>query len=118
MVDWTEGRIRSFITSTLRSGFRRWPPKWEALKEAYVGKKKNEKSGKIASHYECASCHNHFTSTNVQVDHVEPVVDVDKGFESWDKFIERLYCTTENLQVLCKPCHLKKTKEEKKRRLK
>jgi len=28
--EWTEGRYRSFITSTLRGGMRRWPPKWVA----------------------------------------------------------------------------------------
>jgi 5-methylcytosine-specific restriction endonuclease McrA len=108
---WTEGRYRSFITSTLRGGMRRWPPKWEALKDAALGRKVNKKSGKLAMHYKCAACAGEFTSTNVEVDHKEPVV-ASTGFVSWDVYIDRLFCEKENLQVLCKPCHKAKTKEE------
>jgi 5-methylcytosine-specific restriction endonuclease McrA len=108
---WTEGRYRSFITSTLRGGMRRWPPKWEALKEAALGRKVNKKTNKLAMHYKCAACEGEFTSTNVEVDHIEPVV-ASTGFESWDVYIDRLFCEKENLQVLCKPCHKAKTKEE------
>jgi hypothetical protein len=50
--EWTEGRLKSFITSTLRGGFRRYPPKYESLKEAQVGKKINDKSQRLAMHYE------------------------------------------------------------------
>ena len=113
MKDWSSGRLKSFITSTIRSGFRRYPTKYEALKEARRGKKLNPKSGREAMHYECASCHNEFTQTNIQVDHISPVVDPLIGFVSWDEFITRLFCSRENLQVLCSDCHLKKTKAER-----
>ena len=109
---WTEGRYRSFITSTLRGGMRRWPPKWEALKDAALGRKTNKKTGKLAMHYKCAGCAGEFTSTNIEVDHIEPVVAAT-GFESWDVYIDRLFCEKSNLQVLCKECHKTKTKEEK-----
>ncbi|UOF80621.1 hnh endonuclease [Caudoviricetes sp.] len=115
-VKWTEGRIRSFITSTLRGGLRRWPPKWECLKEAKTGKRINEKSGRLAEHYLCASCKKEYTSKDIQVDHIDPVVCIDKGFISWDVFIKRLYCPKENLQVLCKNCHKEKTTKERKKR--
>lgn len=111
--EWTEGRYRSFITSTLRGGMRRWPPKWVALKEAYVGKKINKKTGKQAMHYKCASCKKDYVAKDVQVDHVNPVVDPTTGFVSWDVYIDRLFCERENLQVLCSTCHKKKTAEEK-----
>jgi 5-methylcytosine-specific restriction endonuclease McrA len=111
---WTEGRYRSFVTSTLRSGARRWPPKYETLNEAKTEKKVNEKTGRIAQHYLCSSCSKEFPAKDVQVDHIHPVVDPKKGFISWDVFIERLYCEKENLQVLCKGCHLVKSNEEKK----
>ena len=115
MVEWTEGRRKSFITSVLRSGYRRWPPKYETLKEAQTGKKENAKTKRIAMHYKCNSCKEDFPAKEVQVDHIEPVVDF-KGFSSWDIFIERLFCEKENLQVLCKECHLIKTQLEKKER--
>lgn len=110
--EWTEGRYRSFITSTLRGGMRRWPPKWKALNNAAVGRKVNKKTGKLAQHYVCASCRNEFTSKDVEVDHIEPVVELT-GFVSWDVYIDRLFCEESNLQVLCKSCHKVKTQEEK-----
>lgn len=110
---WTEGRYRSFITSTLRSGARRWPPKYETLNLAKTEKKVNTKTGRIAQHYTCNGCGGEFTAKDVQVDHIEPVVDPNKGFISWDVFIERLFCERNNLQVLCKTCHLAKSNLEK-----
>lgn len=116
MLPWTDGRLKSFITSTIRSGFRRYPPKFEVLKAAFTSKKINETSGRIAAHYQCASCEKEFPLKGVQVDHVKPVVDPKVGFVSWDEFIKRLFCGTNNLQVLCKACHATKTQKEKLRR--
>lgn len=110
---WTDGRYRSFITSTLRAGSRRWPPKYECLNAAKTEKKVNEASGRIAQHYKCSSCKNEFTSKNVQVDHIKPVIDPKKGFISWDEYIDRMFCETKNLQVLCTECHKVKTQKEK-----
>ena len=111
---WSEGRIRSFIVSVLRAGARRWPPKFEALDDAFCGKKVNEKTGRMAKHYLCASCGKEYTSKDVQVDHISPVVDPDVGFIDWNTFISRLYCSKDNLQVLCTKCHKVKTNEERK----
>ena len=113
---WTEGRFNAFITSTLRSGMRRFPNKWIALKNAYVGKQRG-KSGREAAHYKCAACSLCFSSTNVEVDHIHPVVDISSGFVSWDEYVTRLFCPVENLQVLCSGCHKEKTKNERSARL-
>jgi ribosomal protein L44E len=115
---WTEGRLKSFITSTLRGGFRRYPPKYEVLKEAMWGKKLNSKTGRQAIHYTCASCKHEYPAREIQIDHIEAVVIPEEGFVSWDKFISRLFCSKENLQALCVTCHKKKTKEETERRKK
>jgi 5-methylcytosine-specific restriction endonuclease McrA len=112
-IEWTEGRIRSFITSTLRAGSRRWPPKYETLNSSKTEKKINVKTGRLAQHYRCAKCDEEFTSKDVEVDHIKPVIDPKKGFVSWDEYIKRLFCTEDNMQTLCKPCHLAKTKLEK-----
>jgi len=116
-MEWTDGRIKGFITSVLRGGYRRWPPKYETLKEAQTGKKINELTKRMGMHYKCKSCKNEYPAKQVQVDHIKPVVDAKVGFTSWDEFIERLYCTKDNLQVLCKMCHDKKTLKEKKQRV-
>jgi ribosomal protein L44E len=112
---WTAGRFKSFVTSALRGGFTRYPPKFEVLKNAFVSKKTNKATGRLASHYKCAKCKKQFVAKDVQVDHKDPVVG-EAGWESWDVYIERLYCTVDNLQVLCKGCHAVKTKEERKKK--
>lgn len=116
--EWSAGRKKAFITSTIRGGFRRYPPKYVALAKACVGVKLNEKTGRQAKHYTCAKCKKDFPGKEVQVDHKNPVVDPKVGFVSWDEFILRLFCDVLNLQVLCKPCHLVKTKKEKVKRSK
>lgn len=53
---------------------------------------------------------------NVFVDHIVPVVDAVVGWTSYDDFIERLFCNSDNLQVLCKECHDAKSADEKEKR--
>lgn len=113
---WTPARLHSFIISTLRSGMRRWPAKWNVLKASATEKKVNPKSGRMAQHYKCAKCKQEFTNKDVQVDHKQPAVDPKKGFISWDSFIARLFVDEKKLQVLCKLCHAVKTKKERKAR--
>ena len=111
--EWTPAKYRSFVTGALRTATRRWPPKYKALKEAFVGRQVNKKTNKLAMHYRCAGCDNEFVSNDVQVDHISPAVDPAKGFVSWDVYVDRLFCETSYLQVLCLNCHKKKTAEEK-----
>ncbi len=114
--EWTEGRLKAFITSVLRGGYRRYPPKYEVLKEALWGKKLNPKTGRQSIHYICAKCKKEYPAKEVNVDHIEPVVCPKQGFVSWDEFITRLFCEKRNLQVLCTTCHTEKTNEERKQR--
>lgn len=114
MAEWSDARKRSFVVSGLRRTASRWPPKYAVLKSAFVGKKTNPSSGRICSFYTCASCGLDFPTKEVQVDHIEPVVDPEVGFVSWDEFISRLFVEEEKLQVLCTTCHDKKTKKERK----
>ena len=105
---WTAARYKGFITSALRGAMRRWPPKWAALKAAFAGIKINKRTRRKAKHYTCSLCKQTFPSTLVQIDHKEPIGKCD----SWDVFIERLFCEVENLQAVCKSCHKIKTKKE------
>lgn len=113
MSEWSEGRIKGFITSVLRSGARRWPPKYETLNDACIGQKINEKTGRLAKHYECNICKQEFTSKDIEIDHIIPIVDPAFGFINWDDFIQKLYCSKQNLQAICKSCHKIKTKKER-----
>ena len=127
IIQWTAGVIFSLLIIFVilissfeivlysdMSVYRKEYEKYEVLDEACVGKKINEKTGRMAKHYVCADCGKEFTSKDVEVDHILPVVDPTDGFIDWNTFISRLYCTKDNLQVLCTKCHKAKTNEERK----
>ena len=114
--EWTQARLKNFIISALRSASNRYPPKYECLNAAKVGKKINKASGRLAEHYKCAACEKLFVAKDVHVDHIEPVVSPLTGFVDWNTFIESLFCGVENLQVMCRSCHSVKTQVEKKER--
>lgn len=110
---WTEAKFRSFIKGNLRSATRKWAPIQQCRKNAHRGR----------GIYECACCHQHVPPTiydedkkkrvkNICVDHINPTVDPETGFLSWDQVIEGLFCELDNLQLLCKACHDGKTMEE------
>lgn len=115
-MQWTEARIKGFIISVLRAGTRRWPPKHNVKNAAKTEKKINEASGRLAQHYQCVNCKKEYTSTNIEVDHIQPVVDPDKGFTTWDDYISRLFCDEQGLQVLCNTCHDEKSSKEQSKR--
>lgn len=107
---WTLARFNSFVTSILRSGSRRWPPKYQVLNEAKTTKKINESTNRLAQHFLCAGCGTDYPAKQVQVDHIIPI-----GYDkSWDEWINGLFCERTNLQVLCLQCHKVKTQLEKK----
>ena len=117
-MEWTQGRIRGFITSFIRRGFSRWPPRYECLKDARVGKKINIATGRKAEHFKCALCSNEFLNKDVEVDHIEPVVCPKVGFVDWNTYMERLLVDKDKMQVVCKKCHKEKSKLENQERKK
>lgn len=56
------------------------------------------------------------TAKEAHVDHIDPVIDPDVGFVSWDVVIERLFVEADKLQVLCDVCHKLKTANERRNR--
>lgn len=60
--------------------------------------------------FKCEICS--VLTDKVQVDHITPVVDPKTGFTTWDDYFERMFCSVENLQVLCHECHKQKTQAE------
>lgn len=114
---WTEARYNSFIKSAIRSMTSRWPVKYDALRAAQVGVKVNPKTGRNAMHYKCACCGEGFPVKEVQVDHKQPLIPTDGSSQNdWNVIINRALVEVEGFQVLCKPCHRKKTNEENQER--
>lgn len=120
----------SQIRSAVRRTFSRSPLVQEVLQDARSEHVQYKKDGtpakRPAVRYTCAHCGELFMKTKVAVDHIDPVIPVDKTFTCWDDFITRTFCDKSNLQVLCSyplkdkdkyngepSCHYKKTQEEK-----
>lgn len=106
----TEAAFWSWIRSSLRSRSRYWKPVAEARKRAkrvYRGPNKRRKW-----EYECAHCKGRFQDKEVSVDHIIPAGSL-KCAADLPGFVERLFCEVDGLQVLCKTCHDKKTKQER-----
>lgn len=110
---WTQAKFNSFIKNNLRSATRKWGPIHKCTRDARVAR----------GLYECAACKEHVPATivdaekrtrvkNIFVDHIVPIVDPAKGFESWDVVIENMFCDSDNLQILCLKCHKAKSQEE------
>jgi len=99
---WTESRYWNFIRGVLRSGFKRYPNKYKALASSKRGR----------GEYECNSCKGVFKAKEVSVDHISPCGSI-KSYEDVATFAETLFCSPDNLQVLCKECHYNKTMKDR-----
>lgn len=103
--------LDKFVVNVLSR--RGWVMYWSRLKvleEAktivWVGKRKRV-------FYTCAICKgNSFSAKEVEVDHIEPRIDPEKGWEGIQIWILRTFCEPEKLRVLCKECHHKISAEQ------
>lgn len=103
-----DSKKKSFTIQTLRRGSYRWFGRWQAEKASKIGR----------NQYVCAVCKGVFGKKDTSLDHIIPVVDPEKGFTTFDEYIDRLFCEPEGFQRLCNTCHDKKTGKENKVRRK
>ena len=63
----------------------------------------------------CQSCGEVTPEWRLTVDHISPVIPVSSSFEELglDGTADRLWCSLNNLQVLCESCHDSKSSSEK-----
>lgn len=106
----TEAAFWSWIRSCLRKRSQAWKPLAEARRRSrrvYRGTNKRQKW-----EYQCACCKKYFKGDQVVVDHIIPAGSL-KCAADLPGFVERLFCEVDRLQVLCNPCHDKKTKADR-----
>ena len=96
--------LKRFLIPTLRRASYRWPERNESLKAAKIER----------GIYKCANCELPHARKNVQIDHTVPVVplEVTMDTQTWDSYIERMFCQRESYQILCTGCHDMKTQME------
>ena len=94
----------------------RFRPENKIVKDLAVSKDfTGVRGGKM---YICAKCKNVYPPKQINIDHIKPVIPLNKKTEdmSWDEIIKRLFCPIFNLQVLCVDCHHEKSSKEKSER--
>jgi 5-methylcytosine-specific restriction endonuclease McrA len=101
----------------------RWPQKYKSIETASVGDGINPKTGRKCKLHKCPNCGGTFPKGEMQADHIDPVVPIDKNWcntylgYDWNDVIKRLFCEIDGFRPLCKACHKKKTAEERTLRL-
>jgi hypothetical protein len=105
----TESMFWSKIRSALRQTFQYWKPMQQALENA--SRPSQSKNKALKKEYLCKECVYWFPRKEVHIDHIEECGSL-RSFDDIQGFIERLTIEDVNgFQVLCKPCHLTKSKE-------
>ena len=91
--------MRHWLVNKLRRLSYQWPPRRQAIVNARIDR----------GVYICNICKGEFGPKEIQVDHIKPVVDEEIGFVDWNTYIDRLFCSVDGFQILCKTCHGAKT---------
>lgn len=119
----TQARYWNALVSAFRTSFARYHPTYEEVaNKARVELPKYNKNGELSKvpdvYYKCNECGDLVKEYNI--DHKDTVVPLfsESKYMSLDEIDERIRCekNPDNLQVICKPCHDKKTKKEKEKR--
>ena len=104
-------KIKTAIKGAIRQLFTRNVICRDVLDNAVHATVRGVRGGK---QYTCNKCKKTFSQKDVQVDHISPVVPLNKTLNDMDynEIVSAIFCDISNLQVLCKPCHKMKTKKE------
>lgn len=100
-----------FIRNTLRRETIKWPGRKECLRRAKKRVlERRDKNGKAVykNHWQCAGCKRWVRDEKeLEMDHI---IEVGPFNGDWNEYLLRLFPSQDNLQMLCIPCHMKKTK--------
>ena len=89
------------VCAMIRRSSVKWGPRYQTINRNKLDRGK----------YKCELCDHIGPLNTVQVDHTVPVTPVT-GFDNFDAYMRRLCCTAEEMKLLCKECHKKKSKAE------
>jgi len=121
--NWVEEKTR--VIGAIRRLFRQSPQFKEVHEESRVEVPRYNKDGKLSKkpHVKrtCQVCGEFFSSTNIAIDHIEPMVPLYLTNEDLDynEIVKNIICKKSNLQRICNPkkgtkpkflefCHQKK----------
>ncbi len=108
---WTSAEFFGRIRSALRSKFAWWKPMQLAAEKA--SRPSQSKNKRLKKEYQCAQCKKWFKCADTHIDHIMPCGSL-RTFDDIVPFLQRLTVEDPNMyQLLCKKCHLIKTKKER-----
>lgn len=81
----------TFAKTVLRGAFRKWYAGNEAAKRCRVSR----------GNYKCEGCGEILKRKDLQIDHINPVVDIRTGYTNLEDWVYRLLVPPEELQMLC-----------------
>lgn len=109
---------RGLLKGAIRRVFSRSELRRKVLAYSIIEGYHDIKRPRVTRWSKCEKCGGWEATYLMQVDHVLPVIPVNRSLEemTWDELIDNQWCDETNLSVLCKPCHQVKTKLENKER--
>lgn len=110
-------RDRGLLKGAVRRVFSRSELRQKVVEKALI-KHEDLSRPRVKRWGKCAECKQPTPKSYLVVDHIDPVVELNRSFEdmSFDELIDRMWCSIDNLQALCDNCHKVKTKAEQKLR--
>lgn len=95
-------KLEGWLKNKLRRISYQWPELTKAVQAARISR----------GLYKCAKCGGPFKRGEINRDHIVPVDNPETGFTGWDDYVNRLFCKSEGIQILCLTCHGAKTFQE------
>lgn len=106
---------RNLIKGAIRRAFSRSDLRRQTVEQSIIDHTDASRP-RVKSWGRCTACQIPIPKSYLIVDHISPVIPVDRSFEDMtiDEVVDRMWCLPSNLQIICEPCHLIKSKEENK----
>lgn len=106
---------RGLIKGGIRRAFSRSELRQKAIAESRVDHYDPTRP-RVKKWSRCSKCQKLVPTYQVELDHKDPIIPVDKSFEdmSLDEVVDRTWCDERLLQPMCPECHELKTQAENK----
>lgn len=110
-----KAKAKNSVQSAIRQSFAR-SDYYKAYLEQYRVEWYSGKRKRVS--YKCHKCSELRSKPDINVDHIIPIGNgAYTGLQDAEHFYKLVYCSYDNLQILCKDtCHKEKTALEKKRK--
>jgi hypothetical protein len=126
-----EFNLRQYLKNGVRRLSYRYPARSEAIKLHRIPAPSDWPNKRVKWVCRCAICEKIFELSDMQADHIEPIIPLTgwpeapkselykhNGGPDMNVLVYRCFVDPHDYQILCKPCHKEKSKNENKTRKK